>query len=33
MGEYEIILFSKKIWVILRFNPVHDLKIYFKGDL
>ena len=33
MGEYEIILFFKKIWVTLGFNPVHDLKIYFKGDL
>ena len=32
MGEYESILYSKKIWVILGFNPVHDCENYFKGD-
>ena len=33
MGEYESILSSKKIRDVLGFNPVHDWKNYFKGDL
>jgi nucleoside-diphosphate-sugar epimerase len=33
MGEYESILSSKKIRDVLGFNPKHDWKNYFKGDL
>ena len=33
MGKYESILSSKKIRDLLGFNPVHDWKNYFKGDI
>ena len=33
MDKYEAILSSKKIRDILGFNPTHDWKNYFKGDL
>ena len=33
MDKYESILSSKKIRDILGFNPTHDWKNYFKGDL